>query len=207
MTIGGAALCASCGKPLDNPVFCASCRALQPEASSIDPFRRLGLEPRFAIDAADLESRFLAHSRVLHPDRFTNRPEPERAASLRLSAALNDAVAILRDPLKRADLVLVHLGGPPSSDRRTPAGFVESMLEAREAVEEAKAAGDRAALARVRESVSARRESLLREIGERFGKLESLSPGAAFDATAREIRDLLNAGPYLATLLREAADC
>ncbi|MBI1854250.1 MAG: Fe-S protein assembly co-chaperone HscB [Planctomycetes bacterium] len=179
------------------------------ETPGIDHFRRLGLAPRFALDVEDLEARLIAHSRVLHPDRFIGRSEAERAKSLRSSAALNDAVVTLRDPWKRADYLLVLLGGPTgAAERRTPPAFVSEMLEAREAVEEAKASGDRAKLGELRASFAARQASLLATIAGQFARLESTprEDRAAFDALAREIRTTLNATTYLATLLRESTE-
>jgi molecular chaperone HscB len=169
-----------------------------------DAFARLGLPRRFDVDLDDLEERYLALSRVTHPDRFVGRPEAERSASLRHSAALNDAVSILRDPWKRADLLLLIVAGPAArKERGTPPGFVEEMLQIREAIAEARVAKDRSRLEALRAEIDQRRLTLLEPLPTLFDRLTAASP-ADRDAAAREIRLQLNAGSYVATLRREA---
>ncbi|MGD0093834.1 MAG: DnaJ domain-containing protein, partial [Planctomycetota bacterium] len=49
----------------------------------------------------ELQKRYYALSRELHPDRFMQKPEAERARALDMSSALNDAYRTLKDPIKR----------------------------------------------------------------------------------------------------------
>jgi len=102
-------------------------------------FERLGLPRRFSLDDAELERHYLARSRELHPDFFQLGGDLERRASLELSAALNDAYAVLRDPFRRAEYLLQLEGGPTAADlKEMPAAFLEEMLELRMEIEEIK---------------------------------------------------------------------
>src|SRR5436309_12403985 len=101
-------------------------------------FERLGLPRRFRLDAAALERNYLKRSRQVHPDFTGNDP-----ASLRASAALNEAYATLREPFKRAEYLLTVEGGPSAADsREMPAEFLEEMLDLRMRIEEVKAVRD-----------------------------------------------------------------
>lgn len=108
-----------------------------------DYFDRLGLPRRFAVDAGGLERAYLARSRAVHPDYHAGGSSADAAASLELSAALNEAYNTLRDPLTRADHLLTLLGGPSAAEEngQDPA-FLAEMMEFRERIEEEKAAGD-----------------------------------------------------------------
>jgi molecular chaperone HscB len=48
-----------------------------------DPFELLGVEPKFALDVTDLETRHRELSRVLHPDRHVGAPAAERRMACR----------------------------------------------------------------------------------------------------------------------------
>src|SRR5436305_9381407 len=105
-----------------------------------DHFDRLGLPRRFALDAAEVERQYLARSRAVHPDYHAAGSSADLAASLELSAALNEAYNTLRDPFARADYLLGLEGGPSAAEQKQmPPAFLAEMLEARERVEEAKA--------------------------------------------------------------------
>src|SRR5262245_27211412 len=79
---------------------------------------------------------------AVHPDLAADE-EADRAAGL------NKARATLEDPERRAGALLARLGGPgKSEDKSLPAGFLMSIMETREAVEEALGSKDPSARAR-----------------------------------------------------------
>jgi molecular chaperone HscB len=169
-----------------------------------DHFTRLGVPRRFAIDAAELERHYLARSRAVHPDYHAGGPTADLAASLELSAALNEAYSTLRDPFSRAEYLLTLEGGPSAADQKQmPPAFLAEMLEAREQVEEAKA-GNNACESRLAELLSefqSRYDELLATVGEHFGQ-----PGADRTKWLGEIRSQLNAAKYLRGLIRDLND-
>lgn len=135
--------CWSCKQAAEG-LFCGACGVVQPPGA-IDHFQRLGLVRGFAVATADLDRRYFALQRQLHPDRFVKKTPRERAVSQSQAASLNDAYETLRDPLTRA-VYLLRLQGielEPSNGQTIsdPALLMEAM-EMREAL--AEAADDRA---------------------------------------------------------------
>jgi molecular chaperone HscB len=133
--------CWSCGGPVEATLFCPTCRAVQPPGD-LDAFARLGFARDFALDRAELDRRYFAAQRQLHPDRFATRSARERAISQQQAVSLNDAYETLKDPLARACLLLKLAGVKETPDRdhtiTDPALLMEQM-ERREALAEADA--------------------------------------------------------------------
>jgi molecular chaperone HscB len=198
------ATCPSCRRPAISPLVCESCRALLPLRAGLDPFETLGLPRRFRVDADEIEQRYVALSRLLHPDRFLGRSAAEQAESLRRSAALNDAVAALRDPWKRAELILARHGlARPRSGRAVRPEFLAEVLELREQVAEARASGDQARLDEARSEVLRRRADLLAAMACVLDALEDATPAERQQALAREARGTLDEAAYVEKLLLE----
>src|SRR5947209_18111487 len=108
----------------------------------VDHFERLGLPRRFGLDPAEVERRYLAHSREVHPDFHRLGSSGQQRASLEAASAVNEAYATLRDPFRRAEYLLQLLGGPGATEsKEMPAAFLEEMLELRMAIEELREAG------------------------------------------------------------------
>jgi molecular chaperone HscB len=130
--------CWSCGGPVAATLFCPTCRAVQPPGD-LDPFARLGFPAGFALDRAELDRRYFAAQRQLHPDRFATRSPRERAISQRQAVSLNDAYETLKDPLARACALLRLAGVAATPDRdhtvSDPALLMEQM-DRREALAE-----------------------------------------------------------------------
>src|SRR5580692_6469741 len=105
----------------------------------MDHYERLGLPRRFSLDDAEIERHYISRSREVHPDFFQQSGGLEQRASLELSAALNEASAVLRDPFRRAEYLLQLEGGPsPSEMKEMPAVFLEEMLDLRMEIEQIK---------------------------------------------------------------------
>ena len=132
------ARCTTCGAALELPCACKACGALQPLAGERDPWTELGFEPAFDLDEALLRRRLLSGSRLVHPD-FHGGDEAARALAEAHSARLNRAHAILVDGARRADALVVLLGGPDeSASREMPREFLVEVLDWNESLEEAR---------------------------------------------------------------------
>jgi molecular chaperone HscB len=84
--------------------------------------------------------------------------------STQAQAALNDAVRVLKDPLRRA-AHLLELGGVPVSEKDMVAqDFLMEILELREELDEAKAAQDQTRLASLGEQMHARADGAMHDI-------------------------------------------
>ena len=105
----------------------------------------------FAVNAAELDRRYFALQRQLHPDRFATRTARERAISQSQAVALNEAYETLKDPLERATYLLKLKGIEANPDGchtvNDPTLLMEQM-ERREALMEASTPAAVEALAR-----------------------------------------------------------
>src|SRR5262249_35910520 len=117
-------------------LVCAACEAVQPLSSGTDLFAVLGLPRAFAVDADDLERRYHALSRSVHPDRHQTATARERAPSLDASAAAHRAYRTLRDPVARARYWLELHGAPLGADNnRVPPALAATVFAAQEQLE------------------------------------------------------------------------
>src|SRR5262245_34125186 len=108
-----------------------------------DPFEVFGLPRRFAVADDEVEARYLARSRELHPDFHQLASASEQRAALEMTAALNEAYTTLRDPFRRAEALLYLEGGPSASEHKQMSpDFLEEMLELRMHIEELRQGGD-----------------------------------------------------------------
>lgn len=108
-------------------------------------FEMFGLAPRFAIDMGILESAFRRLQAELHPDRHASGTETERRMALQLSTTVNDGYRVLRHPASRAQC-LIGMSGREAASTAVSPDFLMAQMEWREAIQEARAAGDTAAL-------------------------------------------------------------
>lgn len=196
VTGGGAAApaaCWSCAGPVDaaSP-FCATCKAVQPPRP-LDHFTRLGLPVEFAVNTAELDRRYFALQRQLHPDRFATRTARERAISQSQAVALNEAYEALKDPLERATYLLKIKGVDANPDGchtvKDPTLLMEQM-ERREALMEASTPQAVEALAR--EAAS--------HVSESEAAIAAAFAGGDLEGAGRETTRL----KYLVKLVEEA---
>lgn len=160
-------------------------------------FELFGLEPTFDVDERDLRTRYLRISRELHPD-FQQRAGGVSDAALHGSAQVNAAYDTLRDPIRRAEHLLLLAGGDTAADDKTvPPEVLTQTLMLREEIDEAKAAGAAEALATLAVQVRAGHDDWARRIGE----LARALPGDAAHRSA--LRAALNAIRYYERMLEQ----
>lgn len=146
----GVQACWSCKGPVASAaMFCATCGAVQPPGQG-DHFTRLGLARDFDVDKTDLDQRYFALQRDLHPDRFATRAAREREISLQQSTSLNQAYETVKSPLRRAEYLLSLNGvtvNAETGNRPTDPDVLMEAMESREALAEAGTEAEIAALA------------------------------------------------------------
>ncbi len=170
--------------------------------NNTDHFARLGLPRRFALDDDTLERQYLARSRAVHPDFHAAGASADLAASLELSAAINEAYNTLKDPFLRAEYLIKLEGGPSAADQKEmPAEFLMEMLEAREQIEESR--GDASAIARLNEEFQLRYAALLAEIASHFDAYDGGAGTESSEVHLNQIRAFLNAAKYVRGLIRD----
>ena len=157
-----------------------------------DHFERLGLPRRFSLDSTALEAAYLDRSRAVHPDFHHTGSGGEQAASEALTAAVNEAYTTLKDPFRRAEHLLSIMNGPSATDvKDIPPAFLMEMMDLREEVERADAAGK----AKHEADAKKRLEKIFEGLVPLFEKGELVS-----------VRKQLNAAKYLKGLLRDLRD-
>lgn len=166
--------CWSCQSEVGSrEAFCAACGAIQPPDPSEDHFSLLGMPRRYALDPAELERRFRDLSRRLHPDRFARAAPRERRLSLERATRLNDAHRVLRDSRRRAEYLLRLAGADAlAGGGAADPAFLEEQLALREALAEARGAGDGEAGLRLAAEARARLGRAEQEIAALFAEQE-----------------------------------
>ncbi|MBN8530335.1 MAG: Fe-S protein assembly co-chaperone HscB [Alphaproteobacteria bacterium] len=137
--------------------------------STSDPFIRLGLSRDYDIDPDALEAAYVREQSRLHPDRFVGRPQEERTQALLESVAVNDAYAIVKDPLKRAAWLLRDAGFPVDAETGGVAAepaLLKEVMEMREMLEELSEPQElEAFLAMLERNIAATEQSLSEQFG------------------------------------------
>jgi molecular chaperone HscB len=149
-------------------------------------FAVLGLAPSLTLDPGEIERRFYARSRELHPDRFARATAQEQGEALAKSSLLTVAYRTLKDPHARAEYLLEQEG---VTSKELPPGFLDKAFELNELVEE----GGEAEREKLR--------GMLAEIDARLGKLYGEWDAGRARETLAEIRRTLNQRRYIENLV------
>ncbi len=115
---------------------------------SANDFELFGLHPRFEQDRGQIDQRWKALQREVHPDRFAAEPAVAQRLAMQWSVRINEAYQRLRNPLKRAAYLCELNGAPIQAESNTamPAEFLVQQMQWREALDEADDAGSVGAL-------------------------------------------------------------
>lgn len=149
-------------------------------------FQLLGLPERFAVDSALLDQRYRQLQSEVHPDRFAAGSDSEKLRSMQLATQVNEAYRTLKQPLARARYLLQRQGIDTAEESNTamPADFLMMQMEWREAIDDAEAANDSAALDRLLATVRAADAHMLAELQQ------LIDERAQYEAAAATVRKL-----------------
>ncbi len=150
-----------------------------------DHFALFELPRTFRIDSAALDARYREIQARVHPDKFAHAGDAEQRLSLQWATRINEAYQTLKKPLPRAKYLLHLAGQDVGAENNTamPTDFLIDQMEWREAVAEARAAGEHHELERLH-------HRLKHDIGERYDELAVLlderhDPALAADRVRR----------------------
>lgn len=155
-----------------------------------DYFEVLGLPRRFAVDPAELERNYLERSRAVHPDRIAGDGRPGGVEAAGQAMEVNQAYRTLRRELPRAEHLLSLQGVMIGDNQPVAPALLMEVLELREELEAARAAGDRAGLSRLEGAARARERAELGRLAELFAALEAAGPAerpARLDAVVDQV--------------------
>ena len=101
-------------------------------------FELFGLPQQFALDRVQLDERWKALQREVHPDRFAAEGAAAQRVAMQWSVRINEAYQRLKDPLKRAAYLCELRGVSVQADSNTamPPAFLMQQMEWRENLED-----------------------------------------------------------------------
>jgi molecular chaperone HscB len=163
-------ICWSCEKNAGDRPECVACGAVQPPDPKADHFQVLGAPRAFDQNLGALERRYKDLTKAFHPDRFVRADPRARRASLARSVQLNDAWRTLRDPARRAEYLLglngIELREEGAQKRPVSPEILMEVMELRESLAEARAAGEDDVVQRLATDVRARRDGGMTAVAE-----------------------------------------
>jgi molecular chaperone HscB len=172
-----------------------------------DHFEVLGIPRAYHLDAADLETRYLALQKETHPDRFAKAMPRERMEAVVRNTELNDAYKVLKHDIKRAEYLLklegVDIGEekPQSTTGATKQLVVDpkllmEIMELRESLADARSDGDDGKVAALTKDVSERRKTAMKLVDEGFKAYETGNK-KVLDGIARALVSLRYYGRFM----------
>ena len=196
--------CWKCRAERGAALVCSRCAAIQPLSADADLFTVLDLPRQLTLDLADLERRYHAASRAVHPDRFQTASRRERELSLAASAAVNRAYRTLRDPVARGRYWLeLHGARLGDGGAQVPPAIAAEVFETQEKLEELRAA----ASPELRREVEALAAGFTARLGALRDDLCALYASANGGApSVDELKRRLSEIAYLRTLLGDIED-
>ncbi len=157
-------------------LLCPHCGTLQPPAPGLTHFQRLGVPGTFRQDADAVITRHRSLQRQVHPDRFASATALVRRLSIEHATAINDALRIIRDPMRRAFYCL-KLKGVDIDDERSGIKldplFLMKIIELREAISELRGDDAHVERAQMEREVALWYEETLERLGQRLDGAES----------------------------------
>ena len=198
------ALCIRCGKAAADQLVCPGCIVVEPTAKESDYFDVFSLPRSLTIDLADLEQRYYALSRRLHPDLFHDHPRSEQAASLGATTLVNRAYRTLRDPVQRGLYWLEQNGESLGRDNeRVPPALAARVFEVQEQLEGLRAARIAGKADRAGREMEAIREELRGDLDACEERLTANFARTDAGAALADLKKILSELHYVRTLLRD----
>lgn len=153
--------CGKCGQGHEAFAFvCSSCgNLMELDTRGATHFAVMGLPQKFAISASEVETAYKALQNILHPDRHARAGDQSLALAEKHSARVNEAVAVLRTPLKRV-AYWMELKGVRVLEEDQRMEDMETMMEVMETSEEIDAARTQAEVDALTESNAAKMRSV-----------------------------------------------
>jgi molecular chaperone HscB len=147
-------------------------------------FQLFGIDSSFDIDLQNLSSSYQALQKAVHPDKFAHASEQEQRIAVQKSAHINDAYQTLKQPLQRAEYILVQRGVDMPNEQNTfgDTSFLMRQMELREMLEDVSSSSDiDAALLEVQRVFSSEYLQVSQEMRAQISENNSASNSAACD--------------------------
>ena len=148
--------------------------------AAMSPFEIFGLKPQFRIDKQKLDEKYFEIQKKVHPDRFASASDAEKRVAQQWATLINDAYQKLSDPIQRGKVHCALRGHPSDEDSSGSISeeFLFGQLERREAIADAKGAGDTTELAVMKKAIEKEKDELLNEVADAFDVKSDVSLAA-----------------------------
>ncbi|NMR26796.1 co-chaperone HscB [Pseudoalteromonas sp. NEC-BIFX-2020_002] len=107
-------------------------------------FELFAIPVDYNVDLVKVSKNYLDLQRAVHPDRHANASSRDKLLAVQNAAEINDALQILKHPVKRAEYMLSELGVDIRAEQQTLQDplFLMQQMELREELEELSASHD-----------------------------------------------------------------
>ena len=148
--------------------------------AAMSPFEIFGLKPQFRIDKQKVDEKYFEIQKKVHPDRFASASDAEKRVAQQWATLINDAYQKLSDPIQRGKVLCALRGHPIDEDSSGSISeeFLFEQLERREAIADAKGAGDTTELAVMKKAIEKEKDELLNEVADAFDVKSDVSLAA-----------------------------
>ncbi|PKO63558.1 MAG: Fe-S protein assembly co-chaperone HscB [Betaproteobacteria bacterium HGW-Betaproteobacteria-17] len=150
-------------------------------------FELFGLPQSYALDRDTLDTAYRELQNTVHPDRFAAQPEAEQRVAMQWATQANEAYQTLKHAVSRG-VYLLKLQGIDAFDatntKMAPA-FLMQQMEWREAIEDARAAKNAAALDALSDDLRAAHRRIEAQLAE---LIDTAHDFAAASEAVRQLR-------------------
>ena len=148
--------------------------------AALNPFEIFGMKPQFRIDKQKLDEKYFEIQKKVHPDRFASASDAEKRVAQQWATLINDAYQKLSDPIQCGEVLCALRGHPIDEDSSGSISeeFLFEQLERREAIADAKGAGDTAELEVMKKAIEQEKNELLNEVADAFDVKSDVSLAA-----------------------------
>jgi molecular chaperone HscB len=110
----------------------------------VNYFQLFNIEVSFDVDLNQLSQTYQTLQKTVHPDKFAHASSQEQLLAVQKSAEINDAYQTLKQPLKRAEYILILRGVDLPNEQHTfgDNSFLMRQMELREMLDEVRTAND-----------------------------------------------------------------
>jgi len=110
-----------------------------PISISADDFQLFDLPKQFALNRDELDQRWKALQKQVHPDRFSTQGAADKRLAMQWSVRINEAYQRLKNPLKRAAYLCELNGAVIHAENNTSmtSDFLMQQMQWREILDEA----------------------------------------------------------------------
>ncbi len=128
-------------------------------------FELFGLEPRFQLNASELDLQWKQLQKQVHPDHFSSQGAADKRLAMQWSVRVNEAYQRLKHPLRRAAYLCELNGAPIRAEDNTamPPAFLMQQMQWREELDEAT---DAAAIEALQQQMALEKQLLLQQCAQ-----------------------------------------